>query len=68
MSSKVKSFLESFDALTTVEQQVAAAAILERTALWDSPPLTDEELVMAAEAAFLQYEVEEAVNESPSAR
>ena len=68
MSSKVKSFLESFEALSAPEQREAAAAILKRTALWDSPPLTDEDLVMAAEAVFLQYDAEEAASESSRAR
>jgi hypothetical protein len=68
MSSKVKSFLESFDSLTAPEQQEVAAAILKRTAVWGSPPLTDEELVISAEEAFLQYDAEEAANESSPAR
>ncbi|MCI0361422.1 MAG: hypothetical protein L0211_23310 [Planctomycetaceae bacterium] len=68
MSSKVKKFLESFDSLNTAEQREAAAQILRRTAVMDSPPLTDDDLVSMAEELFLQLDAEEAANESTSSR
>ena len=44
--------LRSFDHLPLEEQREVAVEILRRTASLDLPPLSDEELVLSAEALF----------------
>ena len=68
MTGNVKSLIKSFDTLTVPEQREAAAVILRRTAAWDSPPLSDDELVLAAEELFLQLDAEEEADESSKSR
>jgi len=68
MTAKVKSLIKSFDTLSGPEQREAAAVILRRTVAWDSPPLTDDDLVSAAEELFLQLDAEEEANESSQSR
>jgi hypothetical protein len=61
MTAAVKELLNSFDRLSEPEKRSVCVAILRST---DSGSLTDEELVTAAEEIFLQYDREEAADES----
>ncbi|NEO87306.1 MAG: hypothetical protein F6J87_24055 [Spirulina sp. SIO3F2] len=55
--------LNTFDQLPHPEQLKIATEILRRLMDFDFPPLTDEELVLNAEALFLTLDEEEAGNE-----
>jgi hypothetical protein len=56
MTTQVQTFLESFDMLSSIDKQELAAEILKRSQLLDAPPLTDEQLIGAAEETFLELD------------
>lgn len=60
MTITVRALLDSFDRLPEPERREAAAEILRRAVQFDSPPLDDEELSLAAEALFLELDAREA--------
>jgi len=62
MATTTQHFLDSFDLLSVAEQQVVACEILRRMRDVDLPPLTDEELVLSAEALFLELDRREATD------
>jgi hypothetical protein len=62
MTAEASSFLRSFDMLPEADQREVAAAILQRSLVMDQPPLTDGELVNAAEDIFLQLDRSEQGN------
>jgi hypothetical protein len=64
MSTNSESLLTSFDALPFAEQRGVAAEILRRAARWDNPPLTDDELVRAADELFVELDQREAADGS----
>ncbi len=56
MTTQVQTFLESFDMLSSIDKQELAAEILKRSQSLDAPPLTDEQLIGAAEETFLELD------------
>jgi hypothetical protein len=68
MLTSPQEILNSFDVLSPSDKQIVAAEILRRTAPWDAPPLSDEQLTEIAELSFLDLEAREASDASPGAR
>jgi hypothetical protein len=60
MTTRVRNILESFDLLSETDQRELASEILRRSRRLDIPPLTDEQLVFAAEETFLELDRREA--------
>lgn len=56
MSPAVQHLIESFEHLPEPDKTTAASEILRRSTYLDLPPLSDEELVLAAEAVFLELD------------
>ena len=48
--------LDAFDLLSVAEKQAVTCEILRRMRDVDLPPLSDEELVLSAEALFLELD------------
>ena len=63
MSTSIQHILDSFDRLPEPEKRELAAEIIRRTAKLEFPALTDEELVLAAEELFLEFDKREAKDE-----
>jgi hypothetical protein len=64
MTAQVQDMLRTFDLLPEGEKRELAGEILRRTLMLDVPPLSDEQLVGAAEDLFLQLDRSEAVDAS----
>ena len=64
MALSAKQIIESFEGLPESEKQRVAYEILRRSVCLDVPPLTDEELVAAAEDIFLALDASELENDS----
>jgi hypothetical protein len=62
MSTAVQQILYSFERLSETEKWELVAEIIRRTAHFDLPPLTDEELVFSAEELFLELDKRESVD------
>jgi hypothetical protein len=62
MSTAVDEILESFDHLSSEDKQRLAWEIIRRTMDYDLPPFTDEDLVLNAEAVFLEFDRRESGN------
>jgi hypothetical protein len=62
MTTATQQLLDSFDLLSTAEKQAVACEILRRMRDVDLPPLSDEELVLSAEALFLELDRREATD------
>jgi hypothetical protein len=62
MTTATQHLLDSFDLLSAAEQQAVACEILRRIRDVDFPPLSDEELVLNAEALFLELDRQEATD------
>ena len=62
MTTATRHLLDSFDLLSAAEQQVVACEILRRIRDVDFPPLSDEELILNAEALFLELDRQEATD------
>ena len=62
MTTATQHLLDSFDRLSTAEQQAVACEILRRLRDVDLPPLSAEELVLSAEALFLELDRREATD------
>lgn len=60
MSPTVQTLIESFDHLPETDKRIAASEILRRSVTLDLPPLSDEDLVSAAEMVFVEFECEAA--------
>jgi hypothetical protein len=56
MTTQVRTFLESFDTLSELDKRELAAEILKRSQMLDAPPLSDEQLIGAAEETFLELD------------
>jgi hypothetical protein len=65
MTRAVQHILESFKQLSEVEKHELAVEILRRTVGRDSPRLSDDDLVLSAEALFLDLDGAEAQNDQP---
>ena len=57
-----KQRLDAFDLLSAVEKQLVTCEILRRMQDVDFPPLSDEEMVLSAEALFLELDDREATD------
>jgi hypothetical protein len=62
MTTAVQRILDSFEALSEAEQQQAASEVLRRVLDSSPPDLSDEALVEAAEALFLELDAREAAD------
>ncbi len=62
MSASVKNILNSFELLSEDEKKELAFEIVRRTAKFDLPPLTDEDLISRADELFLELDREESKN------
>lgn len=63
MTTSVQELLSNFDRLPESERLDAALEILKRVIQLDFPPLSDEALVLNAEAIFLELDQQEAAYE-----
>ncbi|MGH7774556.1 MAG: hypothetical protein ACREQA_20210 [Candidatus Binatia bacterium] len=63
MTVSGKRILESFDELPETEKREVASAILRRALRFDTPPLTDEDLVAQADDLFRELDTREASDE-----
>jgi len=63
MSTTVEEILDSFDHLSETEKRELASEIIRRTVELDLPSLKDEELVLNAEALFLELDQRESAND-----
>ena len=57
-----KQLLDAFDLLSAVEKQLVTCEILRRMRDVDFPPFSDEEMVLSAEALFLELDFQEATD------
>ena len=64
MTAQVQEMLHTFDLLPEGDKREVASEILRRTLMLDVPPLSDEQLVCAAEELFLQLDRSEAADAS----
>ena len=62
MSTDSRQLIAKFDALPVVEQREVMAALLRKTIQWDTPPLSDDELVRLADEVFLELDRREAAD------
>ena len=62
MSTDSQHVIDSFNALPAVEQRHVIAQLLLSAARWDTPPLSDDELVCLAEETFLEMDRREAAD------
>jgi hypothetical protein len=62
MTTVAQHLLDAFDRLSAEEQQAVACEILRRMRDVDLPPLSDEDLVLSAEALFLELDRREATD------
>ncbi len=56
MTTAVRNLLNSFDSLPDGDKEELAAEIIRRSAASAAPPLTDEQLLRAADETFLQLD------------
>ncbi len=66
MNDTSQQLLDSFDQLPEAEKQQVVIEILRRTLSADLSSLTDEELILNAEAIFLNLDAAEAEHEHSS--
>lgn len=62
MSSSVKDLLDTVERLANDEKRQAIAAILSRARDLEIEPISDDELVLSAEALFLELDSQEEVD------
>ena len=62
MTTATQHLLDSFDLLSASEKQTVTCEILRRMRDVDLQPLSDEELVLSAEALFLELDRREATD------
>jgi hypothetical protein len=56
MTAAVKNLLRDFELLPMAEKQLFAREIILRSADFDLPPLSDDELILGAEELFLELD------------
>ena len=66
MNANAQQLLSSFDQLPDDDKQAVAREILRRTAAFDVPSLSDEELIGQADELFLKLDQAEAANAEES--
>jgi hypothetical protein len=52
MSTSPQDILRSFDVLPERDQRIVVTEILRRTSRWESAPLSDDDLTLAADVLF----------------
>lgn len=62
MPTLVKDIIHSFELLSEDEKKELAFEIMRRTAKFDLPPLTDEDLISCADELFLELDRRESKN------
>jgi hypothetical protein len=62
MSTDSQHVIDSFDALPLLQQREVMVELLRKTAQWDTPSLTDDELVRLADELFLEMDRREAAD------
>jgi len=62
MSTDSQHVIAIFESLPPIEQREVMAELLRKAAQWDSPPLSDEELVRLADEVFLEMDRREAAD------
>jgi hypothetical protein len=62
MSTDSQNVIASFEALPAIEQREVMAELLRKTAQWETPPLSDDELVRLAADVFLDLDRREAAD------
>jgi hypothetical protein len=67
MTADVQILLDSFERLPEIEKKQFAVEILRRVGDFDSPPLSDEDLVLNAEAIFLELDRQETADDHAEA-
>jgi len=65
MGTPAENVIATFDELPDSEKREVAAAILRRTLHVEFPPVSDDELVLAAEESFLELDRREAEDARP---
>ena len=60
MTGEAENVLRSFELLPDADKREVASAIIRRSLDLDVPPLSDDDLVSAAEELFLKLDQEEA--------
>ena len=68
MSIATQNILDSFNQLPELEKRELAAEIIRWTTKLDFPPLTDEDLVQAADALFIELDKTEAKDAESKSR
>ncbi len=68
MTSAVQELIESFERMSESEQTVAVVEILRRAPRIESPPIEDDEFLMAQVESFLELDAREAADEVATAR
>lgn len=68
MSVSVQNLLKSFERLAEVEKRELAFEIIRRVGHFDFPSLTDEELILNAEAILLELDHNESEDEQTQPR
>ncbi len=62
MTQLAENLISTFDRLPLTEQKEVTKLILKRNIEIDIPPVTDDELVLAAEDIFLELDRREAID------
>jgi hypothetical protein len=62
MTTTVQNIIRSYESMPETEKRELAYEILRRSMSFNFPPLSDEELVMNAEALFLELDQRESEN------
>jgi hypothetical protein len=62
MSTDSQNVINGFEALPIVEQREVIAELLRKAAQWDTPSLSDDELVRLADDIFLEMDRREAAD------
>jgi len=62
MPTQAHTFISGFQTLPEAEQREVAAGILRLAAQWDSPSITDDELVRSADDLFAELDRREAAD------
>lgn len=62
MTTRVQQILQSFEHLSEEDKRQILRELLRRSVTLDAPPLSEEQLVRAAEDLFLQVDRSEAGN------
>lgn len=62
MTTAVKDMLHSFELLSDEDKRELFSEIIKKTAQFDFPPLSDNDLILCAENTFLELDHRELIN------